>query len=247
VGKELSPDAPFKRPAALAGIDPSAGRLILPVDPQLVKRLGQLGRMHGTSIYKIWLAAFVALFSLETDCSDVVVGAYVTRRRRPELRNMLGDFSNTVALRFKCNAHMSFKELLSQVGEAVLAAETYGEIPYASLAQEFGKLGIKLPDIRIIVAASTGKQLCFSGLKIDRHIMHKPLTMPWGCSVRLTERDGDYRSVVSFDAGLYDPALVGGFMERLYELLNSVSVEPGLLVGELRPKIQSQAVSDMRR
>jgi non-ribosomal peptide synthetase component F len=231
----LLPELPFKRPETLVGVDPSAGHLTRSIEPRLMERLSRLQREGGTSLYKIWLAGFVAVLWLETDCSDVVVGTYVTSRRHRQLRNMIGDFSNTVALKFKFDADMSFRELISRVGDTVVAAESHSEIPYEKLSKELQKLNIATPQIRAIIAAPLGNEdLSFSGLKISRDRPQKLSTMQWGCNVELRERDGDYRCVINFDAGIYDPSLVQIFIDGLYELLNSVSHQPELTVGELR-------------
>ena len=67
--------------------------------------------MKGATDYQIWLAAFVSLLAIETEHLDVVVGSYATNRRRPELRNMIGDFANTIAsLRFRCDYATSFRD-----------------------------------------------------------------------------------------------------------------------------------------
>jgi acyl carrier protein len=231
------PELPFRRPEMLVGVDPSAGYLTRSIEPQLMERLSRLQREAGASLYKIWLAGFVAVLWLETDCSDIVVGSYVTNRRHRQTRNMIGDFSNTIALRFKFDADISFRELISRVGDTVVAAESHGEIPYEKLSKELQKLNIATPQIRAILTAPLDnhmEELSFAGLKVNRYTPQKRSTMRWGCTVELRERDEDYRCVIDFDAGIYDPSLVQIFMDRLYELLNSVSHQPGLTIRELR-------------
>lgn len=231
------PDLPFKRPEILVGVDPSAGSLRRSIEPELMERLRRLQRDTGTSLYKIWLAGFLTVLALETNCSDVVAGIYVTNRRHRQLRNLIGDFSNTVVLRVRVEADRSFRELISRIGDAVVAIEEYSEIPYETLSKELQKRNVAVPQIRAIVAAPLGslfEERRFADLRLGRYRRLKPSTMPWGFSVGFRERDEDYLWVIKFDARLYDPSLVEIFLDRLYELLGSVSRQPELRLDEIR-------------
>jgi len=230
-------ELPFKRPEVLAGVDPCAGRVVRSIEAGLIERLNGLRGSGGATFYRIWLAGFVALLWLETNCSNLIIGSYVTGRRHWQLRNIIGDFSNTIALKFECDADISFKELTSQVDATVAEAESYSEIPLDKLSAELQKRNIVTPPIKVIFAAPLGDRLGekrFANLRINRYRTQKPLYMPWGCTFELREQDGEYRCVMDFDAELYDPSLVQIFMDRLHKLLNAVSHHPELTVGELR-------------
>lgn len=228
---------PFKRQEVLAGVDPSAGRLVRSIEPGLMKRLNGLRGAGGTTFYRIWLAGFVAVLWLETNCSDLIIGSYVTGRRHWQLRNIIGDFSNTIALKLECDAAISFEELVSQVDTTLAEAESYSEIPFDRLSAELQRRNIVTPPIKVIFSAPLGNRLgekSFADLTISRYRPQMPLHMPWGCTLELREHDGNYRCVMDFDAGLYDPLLVQTFMDHLYEFLDAVSHHPDLIVGEFR-------------
>lgn len=230
-------DLPFKRPELLAGVDPDAGRLVRSIEPGLMDRLNELRGEGGTTLYRIWLAGFVAVLWLETHCSNRIIGSFVTGRRHWQLRNMIGDFSNTVALKLECDVAISFKELISQVDTTVTEAESYSEIPFDKLSAELEKRNTVTPPINVIFAAPLDNRLGerrFANLTISRYGSQGPLHMPWGCTLQLREQDGNYRCVMDFDAGLYDPSLVEMFMDHLYEFLDAVSRNPDLAVGEFR-------------
>ena len=109
-------ELPLRRQAPLLGLDPTVGTIDWPVDLELEQRLNWLSRDNGTTLFVVWLAALVALLAAETRQPDIIVGTYMTsRRRHPALRNMIGCFNHLVALRFRCDPAMPFSDWLFKV------------------------------------------------------------------------------------------------------------------------------------
>jgi acyl carrier protein/NRPS condensation-like uncharacterized protein len=233
-------ELPFKRPKSLAGVDPSSGRIVRSIEPELIERLNELRRTIATTLYKIWLAGFVAVLWLETNCSDLIIGTFVTDRRHWQLRNLIGDFSNTIALKFRCDANIAFSELVSHVGATLAAAESHSEIPLEKLSVELQKRNIVMPPTSVIFAVPLGNHLeerRFANLRLTRHAPRNPTAMPWGCTLQIREQNGEHYCEVNFDAGIYDPLLVQMTLDHLCEFLNTVSHRPELKVGALRQSL----------
>jgi hypothetical protein len=92
-----------------------------------------------------------------------------------------------------------------------------------------------MPPIKMIfTAADSMPERSVAGLKFARRPPERSSAMPWGFVVSLRERDGLYKCVTRFDAGIYDPPRVRAFIDRMHEVLNAVSHEPDLSIGELR-------------
>ena len=71
------------------------------IELALARRLRALAQQQRVTTYITWLSALVALISDETKQPDVIVGTYMTNRRRVEVRDMLGYFVNFVIPIFK--------------------------------------------------------------------------------------------------------------------------------------------------
>ncbi|MDR3464759.1 MAG: condensation domain-containing protein [Xanthobacteraceae bacterium] len=232
-----STELPFKRSKALSGVDPSAGRLVRLIEPKLMERLNELRRGVATTPYKIWLAGFVAVLWLETNCPDLVVGTYVTDRRHRQLRDLVGDFSHTIAIRFSCDGDITFSELVSHVGATVAAAESNSSIPLETLGVELQRRNIEMPPVSAIFSMPPGnhsEERRFANLRLYSAEPRNPTAMPWGFSLQIYERNQEYWCEANFDAGIYDPLLVRKTMDHLCEFLTAVSHHPELEVGELR-------------
>jgi hypothetical protein len=228
-------DLPFVRAAPLVGVDPSEGRIKWPVDVEVAQRLARFARNESTTIFVVWLAALVALLKTETRQSDVVIGTYITARRRAEVQNMMGFFANQLALRFQCTTAMPFRNWLSEVASRVHAAEKHCEIPYAELLGELHTLGTTLA-VPLVFTAPLDfglGDLHFAGLKLTRQQFNVPGPMPWYCNVQLTEYDNLQECRAVFDARIYDPTGVRRFIGRLCDFVDAASWHPDLSIDEL--------------
>ncbi|MGH2849628.1 MAG: condensation domain-containing protein, partial [Solirubrobacteraceae bacterium] len=89
-----------------------------------------LARGQGTSTFMVLLAAFAALVHRYTAVEDLVVGVPVSGRHYDEIANLLGYFSNTLALRTDLSGEPTFAELLARVKMTTLEAQIYQELPF---------------------------------------------------------------------------------------------------------------------
>jgi Condensation domain len=217
---------PFRRPSRLGGIDPNEGTLELNVDPHISRRLAQLGREENATYPMVRLAVFVALLSFVTGQSDVLLGCYVTQRNRPDLQNIFGCFSNLVALRFRVEPALSFRQWLHVVRRTVSTAQAHGEIPYEDLRHELQQQGLMPADIGLIFQISMDDSIIdFSSLRMIR-LTPRRTCMPWGFSIKANEQFD--RCAAWFDAGIYDPVGVRNFINRYFRLLEIACQYPDL-------------------
>jgi hypothetical protein len=79
--------------------------------------------------------------SMQTPQRDIAVGTYVSNRKRPELQNMFGDFSNLVTLRFRCDLNETFRSWLNTTHRVFTAAAAHSEVPYEELRRAFAQEG----------------------------------------------------------------------------------------------------------
>ena len=226
-------DLPFKRVQPQSGLDPATGLICWGVDPQTSARLAQLGRTESATYYMVRLAAFVALLSAETGTPDVVLGTYVTNRRRLAVQDMFGFLVNLATLRFNFEPGMTFRKFLSIVREGVLETEANCDIPYEEMRRALESQNITPPDIQVIFSvARHRKAFDFAGLQLTKLV--RPLErMPWGFSVNFDEHDEVDNCRALFDAGIYDPVPARRFIARFVSLLGAISHEPDLPMNEL--------------
>jgi Condensation domain len=229
-------ELPFRRQVPLLGLDPTDGTIDWPVDLELEQRLNWLSRTNGTTLFVVWLAALVALLAAETGQSDIIVGTNMTSRRsHPALRDMIGCFSNLVALRFHCDPATPFSEWLFEVRSSVTAAQERCEIPYKELRNALRGLGVPSPEMQVIFQAPMGTgrvDMQFGGLELCGLDLYTRSRMPWGFSIDLRKCHLQICQAY-FDAGIYDPVAVRQFLGRLCEVLDAFAQHPDVSIGDL--------------
>ncbi|HEX2189490.1 MAG TPA: amino acid adenylation domain-containing protein, partial [Longimicrobiaceae bacterium] len=125
----------FPRPAVSGA---AAARLHFAVPEEGARRIRALARGEGATLFMALLAAWQALLARYAAQDDVVTGAPIAGRRRPELEPMLGFFVNTLALRTDLSGDPPFAELLRRVREATLGAYQHQDLPFERLVEELG-------------------------------------------------------------------------------------------------------------
>jgi len=106
------------------------------LDDELVKRLRQMGREQGTTLFMTLLAAYAALISKYSRQNDVVLGTPVANRSREELEPLIGLFANTLALRLDLSGDYTFSQLLEQTRDTLRGALENQDVPFEHLVSE---------------------------------------------------------------------------------------------------------------
>ncbi len=105
------------------------------IDSELAGPLRALARSHSVSIFVLLMAAFKTLVHRYAGVDDVVVGAPASGRHYEEVSQLLGCFSNTLALRTDLSGDPTFAELLSRVKETTMEAQVYQELPFEKVVE----------------------------------------------------------------------------------------------------------------
>ncbi|MFF7338396.1 amino acid adenylation domain-containing protein [Streptomyces sp. NPDC008163] len=108
---------------------------VLHIDAGLADALREFGRSNGGSLFMTMFAAFTVLLQRYSGQDDIVVGAGIANRSRPEAENLLGMFINTVLLRSDMSGDPAFLTLFEQVRETCLEAYAYQDMPFEKLVE----------------------------------------------------------------------------------------------------------------
>jgi amino acid adenylation domain-containing protein len=127
---ELPTDHP--RPAEQ---DHAGGWVRIVLDENLTRRLKELSRRHGATLYMTLLAGWGALLARLSGQEDLVTGTAVANRSRTEIEGLIGLFVNRLAVRLDVSGSPSVAELLKRVKEQTLAAQQHQDIPFEQVVE----------------------------------------------------------------------------------------------------------------
>ncbi|HEX3129919.1 MAG TPA: amino acid adenylation domain-containing protein, partial [Thermoanaerobaculia bacterium] len=102
----------------------------------VVDRLEELGRRAGAGRFMTLLAVFLSLLHRLSGQDDVLTGAPIANRTRPEIEGLVGFFVNLLVLRGRFGGDPSFSELLEQVRDTCLRAYAHQDLPFEKLVSE---------------------------------------------------------------------------------------------------------------
>ena len=94
-----------------------------------------LGRQEETTLFMTLLAAFQSLLHSYSGQEDICVGSPIAGRTRTETESLIGFFANTLVLRTRVRANLTFRQLLGQVREVALGAYAHQELPFEKVVE----------------------------------------------------------------------------------------------------------------
>ncbi|HKV33206.1 MAG TPA: amino acid adenylation domain-containing protein [Pyrinomonadaceae bacterium] len=104
--------------------------------PEVSQWLREFHRQEGATLFMTLMAGFHALLWRYTGQWDILVGTPTAGRSRFELEPMIGFFVNMIPIRTNFSQRPTFRELVTQVRDASLAAYTHEELPFDKLVEE---------------------------------------------------------------------------------------------------------------
>jgi amino acid adenylation domain-containing protein len=228
------------------------GQETLTIDGLLAARLRGFGRPHDVSLFMTMFAAFVTLLYGYSHQPDIVVGAGIANRQRPEFENLLGMMINTVPLRTDLSGDPPFVELLGRVRDTCLDSYTHQDMPLEKLVEHlrptrnpsymplfqvmFNFLDTPMPSLRLPGITVEVLDAHNRSAKFDLNVVVIP-----DAEQRLGGIDagpgptGGEKIIVllEYNSDLFDPATVRRLLCHYEALLQAVIAEPRRSIEDL--------------
>jgi amino acid adenylation domain-containing protein len=110
-------------------------RLDMGLDATLVTGLKALAQREGVTMFMLLLASFQTLLYRYSGQSDIRVGVPIANRNRAETEGLIGFFVNTQVLKADIDGQMTFSQLLAQVKQRALQAQSHQDLPFEQLVE----------------------------------------------------------------------------------------------------------------
>jgi amino acid adenylation domain-containing protein len=128
-------ELPADRPRPAVRSHRGAG-LALTLDAGLTRRLRELSRREGVTLFMTMLAALDVLLSRYSGQTDISVGTPIANRNLAETEGLIGFFVNTLVMRAEVSPDLTFSGLLGRVRETALGAYANQDVPFERLVEE---------------------------------------------------------------------------------------------------------------
>ncbi|GAA2581463.1 condensation domain-containing protein [Actinomadura fulvescens] len=213
-----------------SGGGPFAGALVsTELGPELTARVRGLAASSNATPFMVLTAAFGALLGRLAGTEDVVVGAPVAGRTRPELQSLVGYFLNTVALRVDLSGGPGLRALLARVRSAAMDAFAHGDVPFEQVVEAVqpDRSTTHTPIYQVLINQTSTVPLPsgLGDLEVETlDLDDPPSKLPFTVYVRENE-DGLGLDAL-FQTARFSAERVSGMLGQLVHLLDHCTAEP---------------------
>ncbi|MEI2770895.1 MAG: amino acid adenylation domain-containing protein [Candidatus Competibacter sp.] len=181
------------------------------LDRELSAALDGFCRARQTTMFSLLLAVFGLLLYRHTGADDILIGTPAANRARRQLEPLIGFFVNTVVLRARPSATMSFDALLAQIHATVRDSFTYQDIPFESLIEHL-QTGRDLAHsalFQVLFSYQNAPRQDFGipGVELDITEIDT-LTAKFDLSVTLGQIDGQIKGWIEYNTDLFERATI---------------------------------------
>jgi amino acid adenylation domain-containing protein len=214
------------------------------VTRELAGRLEQLGQRYGATPFMTFLAAFFALLHRYTAQEDLLVGAPLAGRGRPEIAGLIGFFVNSLALRVSLAGDPAFPELLARVREAVLGAHAHQDLPFEKLVADLvpSRDLSRNPLFQVMLAfqSSPPEERIAEGLAMKLAAIPS-VTAKFDLTLGVRLESGRTVFDLEYSTDLFDAATMRRFVQHFVRLLEGIVEVPARRASELPLLTEAEA------
>jgi amino acid adenylation domain-containing protein/non-ribosomal peptide synthase protein (TIGR01720 family) len=218
---------PADRPRPAVQAHRGAG-LAFQVPEAVAQALGRVARREGATLFMALLAGVAAMLGRWAGQHDVVVGAPIAGRTRPELEGLIGFFVNTLVMRVDLLGTPSFAELVRRVRERALGAYAHADLPFEKLVEELAPQRDlsrnPLFQVTFQLFESPGAPDAVGARQAGLEI---PVTSSlFDLRIDMWPAPGGLAGRVEYDTDLFERASIEWMLERLVWLLEQAAADP---------------------
>ncbi|MHA5020653.1 MupA/Atu3671 family FMN-dependent luciferase-like monooxygenase [Streptomyces sp. SD35] len=225
----------------------SNGRAVFhTLDPELSRRLRELGRARRSTLFMTLLAGYAAMLHRVTGQTDIVIGTPISDR--PErAEHLLGFFVNTLALRLDLSGDPAFGTLLDRVRTVALDAYDHARVPFERVVRELAppRAVDRTPVFQAFAEFQRAEPFRFALPGIEATPLDagpdKSLT---DLTVYFTDQPHGIRCHLEYNTDLFDEATVDRFFATFRDLLAAAVDAPEAPLSRLVPVTAADTAAD---
>ncbi|KOG59479.1 non-ribosomal peptide synthetase [Streptomyces flaveolus] len=227
-------DLPADRPRP-AVADHRGGTVTFRSGAATHRRLTELARATGSTVFMVVQAALAALLSRMGAGDDIPLGTAVGGRGAPALEGLTGFFVNTLVLRTDTSGDPAFSELVSRVRKTDLAAYDHQDLPFERLVEAVNPVrsAAAHPLFQVMLAFQNNAEpsMRMPGLAVGfEGLATNAARCDLSFSVAETRGEdgapGGLRGILEYARALFDPETAQDLADRFVRLLDAAAQDP---------------------
>ncbi|HEX3092216.1 MAG TPA: amino acid adenylation domain-containing protein, partial [Candidatus Angelobacter sp.] len=203
--------------------------------PALSMSLKALSQSERATLFMTLLTAFKVLLHRYTDLEDITVGTPIANRHRHDLENLIGFFTNTLAIRTDLSGNPAFCDLLKAVRETLLDAYAHQDLPFEYLVEELHpeRTLSHSPLVQVLfVMKHTEPDLKLPGLLVTP-LQNDFGTAKFDLTCYMDDRGEHIGGAIEYNVDLFDRQTIERMAGHFQELLASIVSNPAERISDL--------------
>jgi amino acid adenylation domain-containing protein len=208
----------------------------LAVSEDVTAQLRELGNSGDATLFMTLLAAFQVLLYHYCGQTDIVVGAPIASRNRPELEPLIGFFVNSLVMRTRLEGDPTFREVVARVRQTAIEAFSHQDLPFERLVEELrpDRDMSRNPLFQVIFqvfndpsSASGNTPGQARGLAVESHSAKFDLQLDF------YEAGAALTATLEYSTDVFDRPTIVRFAEHLVRLLGFAAAHPDRRISEI--------------
>ncbi|MDD5462574.1 MAG: amino acid adenylation domain-containing protein [Methylococcales bacterium] len=204
---------------------------------ELIQGLKTLSQHQNVTLFMTLLAALQVLLYRYSGQEDIVVGTAIDGRNRQEFENLIGLFTNTLAIRTDLSGTPSFAELLNRVREVCLGAYAHQDIPFEKLVSQLqvqrDRSRHPLFQVMLVLQSSSVLQdMKLPGLTINELTVANETAM-FDLSISLLEHADGLTGAIEYSTDLFNAETITRLAGHFQTLLVAIVEHPETAIADL--------------
>ena len=204
------------------------GMNVFRIDRDLTKKLNNLARETGATLYMVLLSAISILLSKYSGQEDIIVGSPIAGRPHADLENIIGVFVNTLAMRNNPAGGKTYDEFLNEVKENALKSYENQDYQFEELVD---KLNLRrdlsrnpLFDVMFTLQNLETIELEIEGLKFSSYEIRQA---PAKFDLTFTAEEAGDEIVITlqYSSALFKQGTIERMSEHLRNLLEAIAAD----------------------
>ncbi|MFD5461539.1 condensation domain-containing protein [Kitasatospora sp. NPDC127059] len=233
-------------------VDPAStgqgGARAFSLPAELTGRLRAVASAEKATMYVLLLAAFETALHRATGQDEIVVGAALAGRSRPEFADVVGCCTYSAMMRSRVTGEESFRALLARTREQVIGALEHQDYPLSALSERLGtgRRGSLVEALfafnrsprhgddlaALVTLGPAGIRRSLGGLEVEAFpLPFEEGTLP--LELVMAEADGRLHGLLRHRAGFLDEPGAERLLAWFTAVLERVADDPGTPLGEL--------------
>ncbi|MFI6107831.1 amino acid adenylation domain-containing protein [Streptomyces sp. NPDC051310] len=193
------------------------------------KRLADVARAHGATPFMGLFAVYAAFLGRLTGREDLVIGFPVSGRDRPELQEVVGMLTNTLALRVDLGGDPSYGELVARLRARLLASGPHQDAPFEAVVDAVAPARETSHDpvVQVVFAYDDDTELSLqlAGARVTRVELDLP-TAKFDLHLHVERAGGELAAQFIHRTELFDTATVRDWVRGFETLLADALARP---------------------